>query len=325
MPGLATELCRHTDGQGYTRYDDAVIPFFARELEYVYARSFDIIRPDLKMANGQVIPIDSSPDTGAETYTYYQFDSVGIAKVIDSYAHKDIPQAAIKGAKFTANIVSLGEGYGYTIQDVRAARLANRPLTTMLSDAVRLGHDEAWHIIGLFGHDDSEIRGFVNHPNITVTDAPLNGAATSSLWEDKSPDEIIADINDMINAVRDTTNGVEQPTDVLLPLNQYTLIASTPRSSTSDTTILEFVRKNHPTVTFDWLNELAASKSFGELTEDVAIAYVKNTDKAALVIPQTFEQMPLDQDGMQFVIATHSRIGGATVRYPLSIHRYDGI
>lgn len=306
------------------RRDAQLAPFFARELEFIFSQTFDIVHPELKMANGEVLPIDTSIDTGAESYTYYQFDSVGIAQLINTYAAKDLPRANIRGAKFTANIESLGASYGWNIQDLRNARMVNRPLESSLAAGARRAHDQAWNTLGLFGDEAVALSGFLNHPNITISDAAV-GAGASTLWSLKTPDEIIADTNDAVNSPLDLTNGVESVDRVLMPLDQFTLISTTPRSGTSDTTILEFLRRVHPGVTFGWLNELAAAKSGGELTQDALIAYKFDTNKANLVIPQPFEQFPVQQDGLEFVVATHSRIGGVKVPYPLSIHRKDGI
>lgn len=307
------------------RRDAQLAPFFARELEHIFAQTYDIKHPNLKMANGEVVNIDTSVNSGAESYTYYQFDNVGFAKLINSYAAKDLPRVSIKGAKFNANIESLAASYGWNIQDIRNARMVGRPLETRLANAARRAHDQSWQEIGLFGADEVDLAGFLNHPNITVSDAATKAAGPPDTWASGTPDEIIADVNDAINSVMDVTNGVEIVTRVMMPIEQFTLISTTPRSSTSDTTILEFLRRVHPGVTFDWLNELAAAKSGGQLTEDALIAYDMDVDKVALIIPQPFEQFPVHQDGLEFNVATHSRIGGIRVTYPLSIHRKDGI
>jgi len=306
------------------RADAQLAPFFARELEHIFSQSYDVVYPELKMANGQVVDIDTSVPTGAESYTYYQFDQTGVAKLINSYASKDLPRVNIKGQKFNANIESIGASYGWNIQDIRNARMAGRPLETSLASAARRTHDQQWNTIGLFGADEADLAGFLNHPNITVSDAPV-GAGASTLWSLKTPDEILADVSDAINSIVDLTNGVESANMVLMPVEQFTLISTTPRSSTSDTTILEFLRRVHPGVTFDWLNEIASAKSGGELSDDALIAYRKQVDKVALVIPQPYEQFPVQDDGMEFNVPTHSRIGGIRFTYPLSAHRKDGI
>jgi len=170
------ELLAHIQSlplSGDPREDAELSPFFARELEAILARTYDVKRPELKMANGDVIPLDMSIDTGAESFTYYQFDGVGIAKFTNGYAIGDMPRVDIRGQKFTAPIESLTAAFGWSMQELRNARLMRRPLDRMKSEAARRAHDQSWNRVGLFGSSEHGIRGLLNHENIIVTDSPV--------------------------------------------------------------------------------------------------------------------------------------------------------
>ena len=69
-----------------------------------------------------------------------------------------------------------------------------------------------------------------------------NGAGGSPLWANKTPAEILADVNNAIVGAWSSTPQVELHDTVLLPVAQYGLIASTPRSTTSDTTIITYLQ-----------------------------------------------------------------------------------
>ena len=308
---------------GDPREDAELSIFMALELEVLLARAYDVKRPNLKMANGEVIPIDTSISNGAESFSYHQFDGVGIAKFTNGYAIGDMPRVDISGKKFTAPFESLTAAFGWSLNELRNAQLVRRPLSKMKAERARRAHDEAWNRVGLFGSSEHGMRGLINHPNITVTDAP-DGAGASPLWSLKTPDEIIADVNTMIRTVRDITNGVEEIVKVWVPIDQFGIIEETPRSDTSDTTILEFLMKTHKGVTFEWINELAAAKSFGNLTVDAMFGATGGND-TALMVSQPFETSPIQQDGFDFKVGTHSRIGGVRMPYPLGYHRVDGI
>ena len=71
---------------------DEVI-FFEKELESLKSRSFDRKFKQLKARD--LIPVSRDADAGAETITYQQFDQVGMAKLIASYAD-DLPRADVK-------------------------------------------------------------------------------------------------------------------------------------------------------------------------------------------------------------------------------------
>ena len=101
-------------------------------------------------------------------------------------------------------------------------------------------------------------------------------------------------------------------------------MSTTPRSSTSDTTILEFLKANHPEITmWDWLNELNASASFSGL--DAMVAYRRDPEVLTLEIPSDFEQFAPQEEGLDFVVPCHERMGGVIVYYPLACSFAKGI
>ena len=103
------------------RHDGDETAFFNRQLEFIKAKTFDILFPELKARS--VLPVDFSAGPGAESITYRQFDQAGIAKIIANYA-QDLPRADISGKEFTAKVRSLGASYGWTLQEIRAAKMA---------------------------------------------------------------------------------------------------------------------------------------------------------------------------------------------------------
>jgi hypothetical protein len=58
---------------------------------------------------------------------------------------------------------------------------------------------------------------------------------------------------------------------------------------------------------------------------DVMVTYAKDPDILSLEIPQPFEQFPVQERNLEFVIPAHSRIGGVIVYYPLAIKISEGI
>lgn len=294
--------------------------FFERELASIKARSYDVLYPEIKAR--QLFPVSYEAGPGATSIVYQQYDSVGFAKVIANYA-KDFARADIKGKEFSSIIRSLGSSYGYSIQDIRAAQMAGKPLEQRKANAAKRAIMQLENLISLFGDQENDIPGFLSNPNISTGAVINDGLNNSTFWKDKTPDQIIRDLNQLVNDVFVNTKGIEQPNVVLLPIQQYTTIASTPRSSTSDTTILNFFKANNPLIqSVEWLNELAGAGPGGE---DMMVSYNRNPDKVTLEIPQDFEQFPPDQEGMDFVVDCHERIGGVIVYYPLSANKLYGI
>lgn len=294
--------------------------FFARELESIKAQTFDIKFPNMKALT--LLPVSTDAGEGAEAITYQQFEETGIARIISSYAD-DLPRADVRGKEFISKVKSLGASYGYSLQEIRAAMFVGRPLTTRQASAARRAHDQAINRLAWFGDDDYGLIGIFNNANIPRETVPNDGTGSSTLWVDKTPDQILRDMNQITNTIMQVTNGVETPNTLLLPIQQYTLVASTPRSTNSDTTILDYYLRNNPFVDFvDWVPELSGAGTDGS---DVMMAYDRNPMNLSLELPMPFTQYPVQERNLEFVVNTESRFGGVITHYPLSINIGEGI
>ena len=300
--------------QAFVNLDSAETLFFARELEHRKAQTYDVIRAPLKAF--ELIPVSTEAGPGAESIVYEQYDSTGIAKLIANYAD-DLPRADVKGKEFFAPIKSVGNSYGYSLQEVRAARLAGKSLEQRKANAAARAQREKWNRIAFFGDADTGLPGWLSNANVPNSAVAQGaGAGDPTEWEDKTPVEILKDLNDAVNGVVDLTNGAEQPNTIVMPIKQYTQISTTPAGTGTDTTILEYFLRNSPFVdSVEWANELSGAFT-GET--DGFIAYDRNPDKMTLEMPQMFEQLPVQELGLEYVVPCHSRIGGTIIYYPLA-------
>lgn len=303
--------------------------YFARELEHIKAAAYDIKYPQLKGASGMLIPISTEAGSGAESITYRQYDKVGMAKIIADYAD-DLPRADVKGKEFTAPVRGIGESYGYNLQEVRASVMTGKALPTRRANAARRANDQKVNDIVFFAKISTHagLQGFIYNPNITVSTVPTRSGRTSWIADAKTPDEILADLNEIVGDIIDLTKGVEEPNTILLPYAEYQHINSTPRSPNSDTTIAKFFLGNNGYVdTMIPVNELKQvnPKPSGAGAANLLICYRRDPNNLTLEIPQPFEQLPVQERGLEFLIPCHSRCGGVVIYYPLSVAIYEGI
>ena len=313
----------------FVNLDSAETMFFARELEARKARTYDVVKAPLKAF--ELFPTDSTAGAGAESIVYEQYDSTGIAKIIANYAD-DLPRANVKGKEFTARVKSVGNSYGYSLQEVRAAQMAGKPLVQRQADAAARAQRELWNRIAFYGDAEYGIPGFLTNTNIPDSSAPGDGAGSGTTFASKvgTPDLIIRDLNNLANTIVTSTNGAEQPDTIVLPVAQYALLSSTPRSSTSDTTILDYFLANNPFInSVEWANELTAAQMAANgvtrFTGDVCFAYRRSPDVLTLEMPQMFEQLPVQERNLEYVVPCHSRIAGVLVYYPLACRLLDSI
>ena len=294
--------------------------FFARQLEEVKARTYDVRYPELKAT--QLIPVNTSTPDAARTITYQQYDQVGLAKIVGDYA-KDFPRCDVKGKEFSSIVKSLGSSYGYNVQEIRSARLEGFPLEQRKANAARFAIEQLINRISWFGDAENQLLGFLNNPNVPVDTVAADGTGSSTEFEDKTPQQIVRDMNRLVHGIVEITKGVEVPTRLIMPRKQYHYIASTQFSNASDTTILEFFRNTNMYITdIEAVNELAGAGTAGA---DIMVAYNPSSDKLELELPVPFEQFPAQEKGTEFVIFCHARIGGVIVYYPLSLSIAEGI
>ncbi len=304
--------------------------FFARQLEYVKAQTYDKRYAELKAR--ALIPVSNEGGPGIDSITYYQYDMLGVAKIIGAYAN-DLPRADVRGKMFTAPVHEAADSYGYTIRDIAKARFAGIPLEQRKANAALRAIEELVNKIAWFGDSEHNLPGFFTQPNVPAEAVADSGTGNSPLWINKTPNQILYDMNQVANSVMSNTKGVEQPDTLLLPLTQFNYIASTPRSDLSDTTILDFFLQNNPYIkNVEWLNELTYDASVPGsgasglgFNEDMMVAYRRDPDKIELRIPQDFEQLPVQEQGLEFIIPCRLLIGGVVMPYPLSANFAYGI
>lgn len=302
------------------RLDDGLQLLFQNQTEKAKAKTYDIKYPNLKAR--VLIPPNFDAGEGTNTISYYQYDMVGFAKIVTNYA-KDFPKVSIKGKKFTGSVRSLGDSYGWDIQEARSALMAGIDLPIREAGIAKRTMYFLENQIAFFGDANFDLQGFLSNPNIPSGVVLNDGAAGATTFVSKTPDQIIRDINELINNVISVTKGVEVPDTVLLPVSIYTMLNTTAKSSNSDTTILQFLKNAHPEIKlWDWLNELETA---GPAQEKMMVAYRRDPEVLELEVPVDFEQFTAQVQGLEYNIPCHMRCGGVKVYYPLACNKKFGI
>jgi hypothetical protein len=92
---------------------------FARQLDYVKARIYEKKLPPISA--DILVPDDTSTPDYAEEMSVQIYDAVGMAKIIANYAD-DLPRADVRGATLKVKVKTLGDSYGYNVNEIRASR-----------------------------------------------------------------------------------------------------------------------------------------------------------------------------------------------------------
>jgi len=301
------------------RFDANESVHFARNLEYVKSQIYSTLyAPRNSML---VMPVSTDIPAGAESFVWYESDRVGKAK-IGSNLGNDVPRADVFRKQNTGVIRNVTIGFGYNQQEISAAAYANTSLTTDKAAAAVEAHTDAVNQIAWFGDAVNNLPGLFSTSGLPEVTLLADGTSSSKAFSAKTADKIVRDINSVVNSIVSQTQGLMNATDVWLPVDQYTLIASTQNSTASDTTILGFLRNVHPSVNFRPIVEL---NNAGGAGVDRMYAVANNAMNYSLEIPMMLQTSSPQLQGYEFVIPMRSRIAGCVVKRPLAFAWASGL
>ena len=269
--------------------------FFARELEYIKAKTYDIKFPQLKAR--ELIPVEFEANAGAESITYHQYTQVGMAKIISNYAD-DMPRADVRGKEFISPVRSLGSSYAYNIQEINAAKMAGKPLTQRKATAARRAHMVREDNIAWFGDVENNLGGFLNNTNVTEVTLAGDGTGSSKAFSAKDTTKIIRDITSLPTRIHDVSNGVETADTILLPIEQWNYLSNT-RIPDTNISIKDWILQASPHLKkIEWLREL---KTAGASNTTRMICYRYDPEALTLEIPEEFRQLPVQQINLSLI------------------------
>jgi len=296
----------------FQRLDAAESVFFARELEFIKARTYDIKYPELKAR--MFIPTSNETPSGAVEVTYEQWDRVGRAKIIKP-GSTDSPRVDVYGNQFSRPVRWGSASYGWNIIDIRQARLAGKPLDAKKAAACRRAQEELLDEIAAIGAPDYGIvSGFLNNANVTVQ-------AATGVWTGLTADQIIADVSALVQNQATETKGVEKANTLVLPEEQYADIMTRPRATGTDTTVMEYITAKFGIMVDKWYR----CDTAGAGGVDRGVFYRRDPMFLQQEIPNEFEQLPVFQHGSNFEVETLVATAGTTFYYPKSARYLDGI
>ena len=291
------------------RMDDAGL-FLERQLEYIRPQVFEVQYADIKYPT--ILPVTSEAGPGAQTFTYRVMDATGEFKLIADAAD-DLPRADISQVEKSINIRSFGGSFGYTVQELRAAQMANIALEQRRASAVRRAYEEKVEEVAMFGESSVGLQGFFNNATVDVVAADkwFTDSGTTA-------QEMLDLLNYGVTAIINGSNMKEQPDTILMAWEDYNTISTRRNSDSSDVTVMEYFLRTNPYIrNIEPINQLDADKS--TLSKNRMVFYKRDPQKVQLHIPQPLELFPPQQRGLEFIVPAHARVGGVALYYPKSV------
>jgi hypothetical protein len=207
-----------------------------------------------------------------------------------------------------------------------------RSLDAILDKGIRLNWNKAVDYLVYQGMPSLGITGLVNSPNAAASMAP-NGASGYSTWVNKTPSEILADIN---TAITTTWEGGDYDqtaiaNHILIPPTNYGYIATTIVSSAGNVSILDYVLQ-HNIARNQGVEISIVPGNFwctgtGTGGTNRMVAYVNDIDKVNfdLTVPLSRVMTQPDVREMAYLTAYNAQMSQIKLLYPQTVVYVDGI
>lgn len=297
--------------------DSSQTAMFSRELEHLIARTYDVKYPHLRAR--EFIPVDTSVPASAQSFVWRSYDQVGAAKIIANYAD-DLPVSDVTAKEVAQAIKSLGAAYHFSVDDIMAIAAGTIQIDQVRAAAARTAIETAIDNLAAFGDANHGLPGFLNHPNVPVMGKPDIGGD----WSTATAMEILEDLYRIEAEIPTITNTVESPDTLLLPPSLFRRAAQLPLTDLDpDKTALSTFLKNAVNIrnVDQWLHLETAGAGGGKRV----VCYHRSPEKLSLVIPMEFTQYPAQARNLSFTVPCMAKIGGVSVKYPMSILYVDGV
>lgn len=154
-----------------------------------------------------------------------------------------LPGVSINGERVVLPLRLLGQEVSYTSVELERSQLLGQPIDQQKFDGLNILYQMSTDEMVYVGDSAVGAEGLLNSSLVT-SGSVATGAASSTLWATKTPDEILADVNTLIEAAWAASGYSVCPDKLLLPPVQYAYIASQKISTAGNVSILTFLEDN---------------------------------------------------------------------------------
>jgi hypothetical protein len=229
----------------------------------------------------------------------------------------------------------------YTILELESAALVGRPIDQQKFFGMQLKHQMDIDAQVYVGDPEFGDKGLAtadtapaNSGQVLNVSTAANGASGSPLWTQKSPDEILADVNTLLNSTWANSGYSFPPDRLLLPPENYSYISTIRIGEAGQFSILKYLLENNLLTSsgtaqikifpLKWLPGLGVGGTPGNpATPSRMVAYTKDPERVRY--PMTLMQRtPIQYDGIYHKATYFCRLGVTEIVYPETVGYLDG-
>lgn len=286
--------------------------FLTRQLEQrlpkVYAKKY----PALKFGNGELLPATADLEVGAESVIEEIMDTVGQAdNVADQVDDIPISDAYIKEFKFPVTVKAAA--IRYSVRELAAAQLGKRNIRGMREMSARRSIEERMNKLSAYG--ESGITGMLTDPGV-----PIDSSISTNYYDSAvTADALIDFFTSKVTSIVESTNMVEEPDTIVVPVRLHEIITNK-RIPDSSSTVKQFILENNT-----WIrqilpaNEVSGAQlqanGIGNGSKDRILIYPKNPE----TVQRLFEPLtvlPAQLRGLQYIVIMLQASTGAIWHFP---------
>ena len=281
---------------------------------------------------------DVSIGDEASSFTNSSFASAGgIVPGGKAWASKEanaITGIALDIGKTVSPLFLWAMELSYSLPELESAIRVGRPIDQAKYDGMQLKHqmdiDEQVYI----GDAGFNVAGLINSAAVSLSTASVGGLA-STAWSQKTPDEILNDVNILLTDAWTATGYTVVPDEIRLPPVQFAYLTSQKVSQAGNVSILRFLQDNSIAQNTNgralniqplkWLVGSGVGGTLGTADgHDRALAYVN--DRNRVRFPMTMlNRTPVEYRSLYQVVTYYGRLGVVEIPYPETIRYMDGI
>lgn len=223
----------------------------------------------------------------------------------------------------------------YTILELESAAKLGRPIDQQKYEGLQLKHQMDIDEMVYIGDTVLAQTGLINNSLVTNVNNIAPGVSSLTTWANKTPDEILADVNAALTSVWGASAWAVIPDRILIPPTQFGLISTMKVSQAGNVSVLKYITENNILSTsgmgkltilpLKWAVGAGVGGTIGTVgTVDRMVVYTK--DKKRVRYPMTMlQRTPIQFQSIYHMTTYFCRLGQVECVYPETIGYFDGL
>jgi hypothetical protein len=215
----------------------------------------------------------------------------------------------------------------WTIPELESAQRIGRPVDEQKHSGMKLkwnmDTDEQVYI----GDTTLGFQGLFNNSAVTNVSNVVNGVSGQSGWTHKTPDEILADVNEILTSTWAASAWAQMPNRLMLPPATYGYVSSVRIGDAAQTSILKYLMENNIVAQSGGDLKILPQKWLigrGASATDRMVAYTKEKERVRFpMVP--LQRTPLEVRSLYQITTYYGRLGVVEVVYPETLAYRDGL